>query len=70
MHYDKLRSRVLAAVRSAPNGVGMVYPDGGGAWIAQCGDPGRTAVFPTQESATAHIRKRVPPTTPIIIIDL
>lgn len=70
MHYDKLRSRVLAAVRSAPNGVGMVHPDGDGGWVAQCGEPGRTAVFPTQESAISHLRKRVPPTTPIIIIDL
>lgn len=35
MHYDRLKARVLAAVRSAPSGVALVYPDGEGAWIAQ-----------------------------------
>ena len=70
MHYDRLKARVLAAVRSAPSGVALVYPDGEGAWIAQYSNPPRTAEFQTVELASSHIRQHTPAATPSIIIDL
>lgn len=51
MHYDRLRARVLAAVRSSPTGVALVFPDGEGAWVAQYKNPPQTAVLRTQELA-------------------
>ena len=70
MHYEQLKRRVLAAVRSSPNGVALVFPDGDGAWIAQYRDPPRTDVFKTQAQATAHIHRDTPQDTPVIIIDI
>ena len=70
MHYDRLRTRVLAAVRSSPSGVALVFPDSESGWIAQYSSPPRTAVFETKELAAFHIRQHVPATAPIIIIDL
>ncbi len=70
MHYDRLRARVLAAVRSSPAGVALVFPDGDGAWIAQYRNPPRTAVFRTQALATEHIHRNTPQDTPVIIIDI
>lgn len=70
MHYDRLRARVLAAVRSSPTGVALVFPDGEGAWVAQYKNPPQTAVFRTQELAALHIRRNTPQQTPIIIIDV
>ncbi len=70
MHYDRLRARVLAAVRSSPAGVALVFPDGDGAWIAQYRNPPRTAVFRTQALATEHIPRNTPQDTPVIIIDI
>lgn len=67
MHYDRLRARVLAAVRSSPTGVALVFPDGEGAWVAQYKNPPQTAVLRTQELAALHIRRNTPQQTPIII---
>ena len=69
MHYDRLRARV-AAVRSSPTGVALVFPDGEGAWVAQYKNPPQTAVLRTQELAALHIRRNTPQQTPIIIIDV
>ena len=66
MHYDRLRARVLAAVRSSPTGVALVFPDG----EAQYKNPPQTAVLRTQELAALHIRRNTPQQTPIIIIDV
>ena len=70
MHYDRLRARVLAAVRSSPTGVALVFPDGEGAWVAQYKNPPQTAVLRTQELAALHIRRNTPHQTPIIIIEV
>lgn len=70
MHYEQLKRRVLAAVRSLSNGVALVFPDGNGAWIAQYRNPPQTAVFRTQALATEHIHRNTSQNTPVIIIDI
>ena len=70
MHYEQLRRRVLAAVRSSPNRVALVFPDGDGAWVAQYRNPPQTAIFRTQAMATAYVHRNTPQDTPVIIIDI
>ena len=70
MHYEQLKRRVLAAVRSSSTGVALVFPDGDGAWIAQYRNPPQTAVFRTQALASAYVHRNTPQDTPVIIIDI
>ena len=68
MHYDRLKTRVLAAVRSSPSGVALVILEENDTWAAQYGK--NRGSFPTQATALHFVHQHAPQNVPIIIIDL
>jgi len=68
MHYDRLKTRVLAAVRSSPSGVALVILEENNTWAAQYGK--NRGSFPTQATALHFVHQHAPQNVPIIIIDL
>ena len=68
MHYDRLKTRVLAAVRSSPSGVALVILEENDTWAAQYGT--NRSSFPTQATALHFVHQHAPQNTPTIIIDL
>lgn len=68
MHYDRLKTRVLAAVRSSPSGVALVILEENDTWAAQYGK--NCGSFNTKAQAMHFVHQHAPQNTPTIIIDL
>lgn len=70
MHYERLRARVEAAIRTAPAGAAIIVLNDDKTWTALYGTPQTEATFPTEGQAASHIRAHTAPATPIIVIDV
>lgn len=70
MHYERLRAKVAAAIKAAPDGAAIVIRNNDETWTAIHGTPQKEATFPTEEQAAAYIKAHTSPATPVIVIDV
>ena len=68
MHYDRLKTRVLAAVRSSPSGVALVILEENNTWAAQYGK--NRGSFNTEAQALHFVHQHAPQNVPTVIINL